>query len=168
MKKIIVYSLTLFSIAVLFTACRKEDNAQMPGLIRFPLPVVAKVAGSDQNISAASPNTFSGKFSVGLYFPNDAPPKKYDVVAIKNTDKTNVKMIKADVKSFPTEITLTGTQLATLFGGPIVAGDRFDISVDVYTNTGEKFEAFPVTGNPYAAGIAAQPAATTFIRYTSQ
>ena len=168
MKKIIIYSLCLFTIAALFTACRKEDNAQLPGLIRFPLPVVTKVAGSDQNITAASPNTFSGKFSVGLYFPNDAAPKKYDIVAIKNNNKAEVKMIKADVTSFPTEVTVTGTQLATLFGAPIVAGDRFDISVDVYTNTGEKFEAFPVTGNPYASGIAAQPAATTFIRYTAQ
>ena len=168
MKKIIIYSLYLFAVAALFPACRKEDNAQLPGLIRFPLPVVAIVAGSDQNIAAASPNAFSGKFTVGLYFPNDAPPKKYDIVAIKNDNKTNVKMIKADVTSFPTEVTVTGSQLATLFGAPIVAGDKFDISVDVYTNTGEKFEAFPVTGNPYASGIAAQPASTTFIRYTAQ
>ena len=168
MKKIIIYSLYLFTVAALFTACRKEDNAQLPGLIRFPLPVVAKVAGSDQNIAAASPNAFSGKFTVGLYFPNDAPPKKYDIVAIKNDNKAVVKIIKADVTSFPTEITVTGSQLATLFGAPIVAGDKFDISVDVYTSTGEKYEAFPVTGNPYASGIAAQPAATTFIRYTAQ
>ena len=168
MKKIIIYSLYLFAVAALFPACRKEDNAQLPGLIRFPLPVVAKVAGSDQNIAAASPIAFSGKFTVGLYFPNDAPPKKYDIVAIKNDNKANVKMIKADVTSFPTEVTVTGSQLATLFGAPIVAGDKFDISVDVYTNTGEKFEAFPVTGNPYASGIAAQPASTTFIRYTAQ
>ena len=168
MKKIIIHGLYLFALAALFTACRKEDNAQLPDLLRFPLPVVAKVAGSDQNITAATANTFSGKFSVGLYFPNDAPPKKYDIVAIKNNNKADVKMIKADVTSFPTEVTITGTQLATLFGAPIIAGDTFDISVDVYIYTGEKFEAFPVTGNPYASGIAAQPAATTFIRYTAQ
>ena len=125
------------------------------------------MAGSDQSISAANPNAFSGKFRVGLYFPAGAPPKKYDVVVIKNNDKTNVKVIKADVTTFPTELTISGSQLATLFGSPIVAGDRFDISVDVTIYTGEKFEAFPVTGNAYAAGIAAQPGSSTFVRYNA-
>jgi hypothetical protein len=102
---------------------------------------------------------------VGLYFPTDVPPKKFDVVVIKNNDKTNVKMLKADVTAFPTEITVTGTELATLFGAPIVLGDKFDIGVDVTTSNGAKFEAFPVIGNSFAAGIAAQPGASTFVRY---
>jgi hypothetical protein len=165
MKKIIVYSLYLFSVAALFTACKKDINGKIPELTRFPLPLVVKVAGSQQVISALSPATFSGKFSVGLYFPNDAPPKKFDVVVIKNNDKTNVKVLKTDVTTFPSEIAVTGPELATLFGAPIVLGDKFDIGVDVTTYTGAKFEAFPVLGNPYAAGIAAQPGASTFVRY---
>jgi len=165
MKKIIVYSFYLFSVAAFFAACRKDDNGKLPELTRFPVPLVVKVAGSDQVIDAQTPNAFSGKFSVGLYFPNDAPPKKFDVVVIKNNDKTNVKVIKTDVTSFPTEITITGTQLATLFSAPIVLGDKFDIGVDVTTYTGEKFEAFPVVGNSYAAGVAAQPGSSTFVRY---
>jgi hypothetical protein len=80
--------------------------------------------------------------------------KKFDVVVIKNNDKTNVKVLKTDVTTFPTELTITGTQLATLFNAPIVLGDKFDIGVDVTTYTGAKFEAFPTIGNPYAAGIA--------------
>ena len=48
-----------------------------------------------------------------------------------------------------------------------MAGDRFDISVDVTVYTGEKFEAFPVTGNAYAAGINAQPGSSTFVRYNT-
>jgi hypothetical protein len=48
-----------------------------------------------------------------------------------------------------------------------VTGDRFDISVDVTVYTGEKFEAFPVTGAAYAAGIAAQPGSSTFVRYNA-
>jgi len=165
MKKIIVYSLYLFSVAALFTACKKDINGKIPELTRFPLPLVVKVAGTQQVISALSPATFSGKFSVGLYFPNDVPPKKFDVVVIKNNDKTNVKVLKTDVTTFPTEVTVTGTQLATLFGAPIVLGDKFDIGVDVTTSNGAKFEAFPVVGNSYAAGIAAQPGASTFVRY---
>jgi hypothetical protein len=166
MKKIISYSLFLFSMAALFSACRKEDNPLLPdGLTRFPLPLVVKVAGTQQVISALAPATFSGKFSVGLYFPDDAPAKKFDVVVMKNNDKTNVKVLQADVTTFPTELTVTGPQLATLFNSAIVLGDKFDIGVDVTDYKGAKFEAFPVTGASYAAGIAAQPGASTFIRY---
>ena len=165
MKKIIIYSLYFFSVAALFTACKKDINGKIPELTRFPVPLVVKVAGSQQVISALAPDAFSGKFSVGLYFPNDAPPKKFDVVVIKNNDKTNVKVLKTDVTTFPTELTVTGPQLATLFGAPIVLGDKFDVGVDVTTYTGAKFEAFPVVGNSYAAGVAAQPGASTFVRY---
>jgi len=165
MKKIIIYSLYLFSAAALFTACKKDENGNLPELTRFPLPLVVKVAGSQQVISALDPNSFSGKYSVGLYFPNDAPPKKFDVVVIKNNDNTNVKVLKTDVATFPTELTITGPQLAALFNAPIILGDKFDIGVDVTTSTGAKFEAFPAVGNSYAAGVAAQPGASTFVRY---
>jgi len=165
MKKIIIYSLCLFSIAAFFSACRKDLNGKIPELTRFPVPLIVKIAGSQQVISALAPTTFSGKFSVGLYFPNDAPPKKFDVVVMKNSDKTNVKVLKTDVTTFPTELTITGAELANLFGVPIVLGDKFDIGVDVTTYTGAKFEAFPVVGNSYAAGVAAQPGASTFVRY---
>ena len=165
MKKIIIYSFYLFSVAALLTACRKDDNIKLPELTRFPLPLVVKVAGSDQVISALNPDAFSGKFSVGLYFENDVPPKKLDVVIMKNNDKGNVKLFKADVTTFPTELTITGQQLATLFGAPILLGDKYDIGVDVTTSSGGKFEAFPAVGNSYASGIAAQPGASTFVRY---
>ena len=168
MKKIIILSLYLFSIAGLFSACSKDENGELPdNLTQFPTPLVVKVAGTDQSISAANPGAFSGKFTVGLYFPTGAPPKKYDVVVIKNNNKATVKVIQADLTTFPSDITITGSQLATLFGAPIAAGDTFDISVDVTIVTGEKFEAFPVTGNPYAAGIAAQPGSSTFVRYNT-
>ena len=168
MKKIIILSLYIFSAAGLFTSCSKDVNGKLPeNVTQFPTPLVVKKAGSDQNITASNPNAFSGKVTVGLYFPNGALPKKYDVVVIKNNDKTKVKTIQADLTTFPSDITVTGTQLATLFGAPIVAGDRFDVSVDVTISSGEKFEAFPVTGNAYAAGIAAQPGSSTFVRYNT-
>jgi len=165
MKKIIIFSLYLFSTAAVFNGCRKEDNPKIPALERFPLPQLVKVAGTDQVISAQNPAAFTGKFTVGLFFPDDIPPQKFDVVVIKNENRTNVKVIQLNVTAYPTTITLTGTELANLFGAPVVLGDKFDISVDVTTISGMKFEAFPVTGNPYAAGVAAQPGASTFIRY---
>ena len=165
MKKIIAFSLYLFSVAAVFTACRKEDNPKIPQLTRFPLPQIVKVAGTDLVISALDPNSFTGKFTVGLYFEGDEPPSRFDVVVIKNDNKSIVKTIKSNVTTFPTEITITGAELATLFGAPVVVGDKFDISVDVTTLDGKKYEAFPITGNSYAAGVAAQPGASTFIRY---
>jgi hypothetical protein len=165
MKKIILLPLYLFSAAILFNACRKADNPKLPTLARFPLPVVLKVAGTDQVISAQNPAAFSGKFTVDKFFPNDVSPQKFDVVVIKNGNNSNVKMIQANVTAYPTQLTVTGTQLTTLFGAPIVLGDKFDIGVDVTTAEGIKYEAFPVTGAPYAAGVASQPGASTFIRY---
>jgi hypothetical protein len=167
MKKIAIYSLYLFSVAVLFTACRKEDNPKLPqGMSRFPTPQLLKVTtGADQVISAQNPAAFTGKFTVDRYFKNDAPPQKYDVVVIKNDNKAVVKSIQANVTTFPTTITVTGAQLVTLFGSPIVLGDKFDFGVDVTTAEGTKFEAFPITGAAYASGVAAQPNSGTFVRF---
>lgn len=168
MKKIIIFSLYVFSVASIFTSCRKEDNPKLPaGLSRFPLPQLTKVAGSDQVISAVNPASFNGKFTVGMYFPGDTPPQKYDVVVIKNDNKANVKVVQAGVTTFPSTITVTGTQLLTLFGGTIVLGDRFDFGVDVTTAEGIKYEAFPITGASYASGITAQPNASPIIRYAA-
>ncbi|MDP4261574.1 MAG: hypothetical protein Q8941_03480 [Bacteroidota bacterium] len=165
MKRIIISCSYLFTAAMLFTACRKSDNPKLPALTRFPLPVVTKVTtGADQVISAQSPAAFTGKFTVDMFFKNDVPAQKLDVVAIKNGNKAVVKTIQANVTTYPSTITITGTQLATLFGSPIVLGDKFDISVDV-TAGGVKYEAFPLTGAPYASGVASQPGSSTFIRY---
>lgn len=166
MKKIIIFSLCLFSVATVFNSCRKEDNSKLPkGLARFPLPQVVKVAAADQVISAQNPAAFSGKFTVAMYFPGDTPPQKYDVVVIKNGNKALVKLVQANVTTYPSTITVSGAQLITLFGGTIVAGDRFDFGVDVTTAEGIKYEAFPATGAAYAAGIAAQPNSSTSVFY---
>ena len=102
-----------------------------------------------------------------MYFPNDIKPQKADAVVIRNGDKSVVKTIQADITSFPTTVEVTGTQLATLFGVPIVAGDNFQIGVDLTMSNGVKFEAFPVTGNAYASGTAAQPGSSTTINYVA-
>ena len=167
MKKIIIFSLLLTSFAAVFNSCKKEDNAKLPDLIRAPLPLLTKDPGGDAVISGQEPQNFTGKFVVDMYFPNDVKPQKADVVVIRNGNKAVVKTIQADVTSFPSTVEVTGTQLATLFGVPIVAGDNFQIGVDLTTADGYKFEAFPVTGNAYASGTAAQPGSSTTIQYVA-
>jgi hypothetical protein len=161
MKKIVALILL---VVVFISGCRKEDNPKVPDLTRFPLPLVQRVTGSDEVISAQNPSSFTGKFTVDLYFKSDEPPQKFDVVAIKNGNVSSVKTIQAGITTFPTTITLTGAQLINLFGS-VAAGDRFDISVDVTTAAGVKYEAFPAVGNAYASGVVSQPGASTSVRY---
>lgn len=167
MKKIIIFSLLFSSFAAIFNSCRKEDNVKLPDLIRVPLPLITKDPAGDDVISGQDPAAFAGKFVVDMYFPNDIKPQKADAVVIKNGDESIVRTIKADITSFPTTIDITGTQLETLFGEPIVAGDNFQIGVDLTTMDGLKFEAFPTTGLPYASGTAAQPGSSTTVTYVA-
>jgi hypothetical protein len=166
MKKILTYALLFPAVAMMFNACRKDDNNKLPALEEVPWqPQLVKDASTDISISPDDPQSFSGKFSVDEYFESGANPQKVDVVVIKNNNKANVKVLKTDVTSFPAVIEITGTQLLTLFGGTIVLGDVFDVGVDITTTSGKKFEAFPLVGQAYASGITAQPGAAPTIRY---
>jgi len=104
---------------------------------------------------------------VDLYYGPAVNPQKIDIVVIRNDDKTNVKTIKADVTSFPANIELTGTQLTTLFDSTIRLGDKFEIGADVTTINGQKFEAFPATGNPYGADTSTLPGSRFSIAYVA-
>lgn len=168
MKRIIFYSAFLAAIAVVFNACRKDDNPNIPDLERFDwMPLIVKDQTANLNIPGQDPTAFVGKFTIDKYFAADVNPSKVDVVVIKNGNKSIVKMIKADVTNFPAAVEVTGTQLATLFSAPIILGDNFTVGVDITTPSGKKFEAFPLVGNAYASGVAAQPGASTTINYLS-
>ena len=150
-------------MAVFFNSCRKEDNPILPELIKVPTPLILKDASTDQVIDAVDPAAFSGTFTVDLFFDNDAPPEKMDIVVIKNGDKSVVKQVET-VTTYPTSITITGTQLETLFNETIELGDYFDIGANIVLN-GRTYHAFPAVGVAHASGVAAQPGASTFIRY---
>jgi hypothetical protein len=151
MKQILTYSsLLLFA----FIGCRKNDNPKLPTLERVPQPTVLKVAGTDQVISATDPTAFN------------APPQKFDVVAIKNGNPATVKVIQDNVTTFPSTITLTGQKLIDLFG-PIQVDDKFDVSVDITTQSGQKYLAFPAVGVGYGSNVAIEPGSSTSIRYTA-
>jgi hypothetical protein len=154
MKKIIL-SYTLL-IAILFAACRKDDNPKIPDLERVPVPSLSLDASSDVLINPGDPESFHGKVIVDLFFKTDIPPKKMDVVIIKNGDPASVKTLKADVTSFPITIDITGVQLATLFGSEIGDGDIYTIGVDITTQDGKLYQGFPLVGNAYGSGVANQ------------
>jgi hypothetical protein len=163
MKKIFIYTLLVVLAGV---GCRKKDNPKLPDFTRVPLPSITKDATANVVISALAPNTFSGKFVVDLFFKNDVKPAKLDIVVIKNGDNAGVKIIQAGVTSYPASIPVTGQQLATLFGAPVVLGDKFDIGADVYTQDGQKYQAFPVVGLGYGSNVATEYSGlTTSVRY---
>lgn len=163
MKQSFLYSLLFLFFAI--SSCRKEDNPKLPDIARVPTPLITKVDGTDKVISSQDPASFKGKFIVDLFFKTDVPPQKFDVVIMKNDDKTTVKTFKENVTTFPTTFDITSEQLATLFGAPIVLGDKFEIGVDVTTKEGLKFQAFPLVGEGYGSGVASQAGASTDIRY---
>jgi hypothetical protein len=163
MKRLIISS---FLLALFFASCRKEDNPKLPDLTRVPVPLITKDASGDDVISGQDPDNFTGKFIVDMFFEIDVKPEKVDVVVIKNGNKTNVRTIQANVTTFPSTIEVTGAQLATLFGEPVVAGNNFEIGADI-TIGGQTFQAFPVVGESYGAGVAAQPGSSTSIVYVA-
>jgi hypothetical protein len=166
MKKAILYSFLFYGLITMFNACRKDD-VQPPSDLRFPLPLLTKDTTGDEFISGRDPASFLGKFVVDMYYGIAVKPQKIDVVVIRNDNKTNVKIIKADVTNFPASIEITGTQLTTLFDSTIKLGDKFEIGADVTTLNGQKFEAFPVTGNPYGADTSALPGSRFSIVYVT-
>ncbi|MEO6850943.1 MAG: hypothetical protein ABI203_05350 [Mucilaginibacter sp.] len=156
MKKILIYSL----VSLLFmVACRKSDNPNVPNnLTRLSvIPLITIESTADQTISAQNPDAFSGKIKIATFYGNTLAPVKFNIVIIKNGDATTVKTLQTGVATVPETLTLTGTQLHTLFGAAIVAGDSFDIGADIIMADGTKYTAFGTTGAPYSTGILSQP-----------
>lgn len=166
MKTIIYYSILLTAFVGIVVACRKDDTAPPPDL-RFPLPLLTIDTTADEFISGKDPASFLGKFIIDMYYGPTVTPQKIDVVVIRNDNRANVKTIKANVTSFPASIEVTGIQLEALFDSTIKLGDKFEIGADVTTKNGQKFEAFPVTGNPYGADTTALPGSRFSIVYVA-
>lgn len=160
MKKLILYS---FMSLFLISSCRESDNANVPEFIEVPMPTVKKVSG-DPTISVQNPDAFNAKFSVGLYFPDGDKPAKMDVIVRKNQSNTTTKVLKTDITTYPTELSITGAELKALFG-VIVLGDKFDLGVDITLANGRKYLAFPTVGVPYGAGVASPAGSSTSTRF---
>ncbi len=166
MKKILTYGLLV--AITLFTACRKEDNPKIPDLARVPVPSLKKDPSGASVIIPSTISTFEGKVIVDMKFPDDVKPKKMDLVVIKNGNKANVKVLKADITTFPTVVTFTGPQLVALFG-IVVTCDFFEVGVNVTAQDGKVYEAYPAVGSAYGAGVAGQyGGVTTTLVYSTK
>lgn len=157
-----------FLAGFIFTGCEKNDG-MVPkeyAIERVPTPLINKNGGSAA-IDMTNLGGFQGKFDVALFYPGDIPPSKFDVVVRKNNSNSTVKVFQAGLTSFPSTLTISAAQISTLFGA-ISLGDNYDVSVDVYAQSGKKYSAFPLNGQTaYAPGIGGQPGANTSIRYSA-
>ncbi|MEP7109676.1 MAG: hypothetical protein ABI760_16900 [Ferruginibacter sp.] len=153
MKKIITYSILV--AFTLLSACRKSDNPQIPTLVRVPVPSLAKDASGTGTIIVSDLANFIGKVNVDVFFKSDILPKKMDLVMTKNGDKSIVKLIQADITAFPTVVSFTGPQLTTLFGS-VQTCDFFEVGVNITTQDGTVYEAFPAVGIAYGAGVSGE------------
>ncbi len=139
----------------LLSACRKSDNPKIPTLYRVPIPNLTKDATGSGTIVVSDLANFIGKINVDLFVKTDLPPKKMDLVITKNGDKTVVKILSQNITSFPSIISFTGAQLTTLFG-TVQTCDFFDIGVNITTQDGIIYEAFPAVGSAYGAGVSGE------------
>lgn len=153
MKKIITYSILV--AFTLLSACRKSDNPKIPTLQRVPVPSLTKDATAAVKIIPSDLANFVGKVNVDLFYKSEAAPKKMDLVITKNGDLSSVKVLKADITTFPSLVSFTGPQLLSLFGS-VETCDYFDLGVNITTQDGNLYEAFPTSGIPYGPGVTGQ------------
>ena len=173
MKKYSLYHIILAGLLSVFAlaSCNKDDGPIKKSVLDIidAVPVISTnidPSGS-QAIDLLNLGSFSGKFTVSQYFAGATPPEKVDVVVRKNGGTgTAVKVYKAGVTSFPVSYTITAAELQTIFGAPVALNDKFDFSVDIYSN-GKKFEAFPVGGVSSGPGPAGMPGYGEFVRFAA-
>ncbi len=167
-----IFAPVLLVAVLVFAGCTKDDGPikkQYLDLIdAIPVISTAIDASGDAAIDVLNPSAFQGKFTVSEFFdgPGSVSPEKVDVVVRKNgATGANVKLFAANVTSFPVSYSITATELEALFGAPIVLGDTYDFSVDIYIKGGRKYEAFPIGGIASSSGPTAIPGFSLFARY---
>jgi hypothetical protein len=155
MKYSLIYS--FFLGALLISGCRKDDNSKVPDFQKVPVPQITLAPGSGAKIPVSDPSTYNATVVVDNYFKHDEAPKQLDLLVIKNGDIATVQTLQAGITTFPTNVTVTGTQIADLFG-TIEENDEFTLGADITTLNGTKYNAFPTDGGiAYAPGIYNMP-----------
>jgi len=147
LRKINSLAAVALGAVIAFTACSKDDGAIPERVSIEDIPAVSMNLESGAiaaNITVATQATFEAKFKATLFFAGAKPPTKIDIVARKRNGTIGaVKLFKADVATLPANFSITGAELAALFGGPLVLKDTCEIGPDIYLGT-KKYEAFPL------------------------
>ena len=175
MKKLIISVLILLAIVTSFYGCRKNDNPKLPeGIETGVYPLFVQDTTGDFLIQEV--DSFKTSFDVSLYFPNSVIPKKMDVMVVMNDDYGAPKLLKGDITSFPAKVSVTGPQLAQLFGlttDKVKDGDKFTLGADVTLPNGKVIVAFgqgisgtdTINLEPYGADGLNLPDAIPLITY---
>lgn len=161
--------LPVFAAVLALAGCTKNDGPIKKDVLELieAVPAISTAidATGSQSINMLDLAGFQGKFKVSAYFASGALPEKVDVVVSKNGGKgTAVKVYKAGVTTLPASYTVTAAEIQTLFGAPIVLGDNYDFSVDIYVN-GKKYEAFPIGGIGSGSGVNGMPGYSEKVRF---
>jgi len=171
-RKLNILLALFFGAIIALSGCSKDDGAIPERVTINAVPTITTnidPTGS-KAIDLTNLASFAGKFKIDNYFPGTPNPTKVDIVVRKwngsAANNNNVKVYKAGVTTFPTNITVTAAELATLFGTPLALGDNYDFATDIYVGD-RKFEAFPVVGAGTGAGLNGQPNFGEFARFTA-
>lgn len=164
MKSSLIYSLLLGALVI--AGCRKDDNSKVPDFEKVPVPLITLAEGSGDKIPVSDPASYTSTVVIDNYFKFGTAPKQFDVMVVKNGDMLNQQLLQGAITTFPTNISITGQQLADLFAEPIVEGDAFTIGADVTTLDGKKINAFPAEGTAYAPGIFNMPGSSPELTLT--
>ncbi len=169
--KSIFFPVALVAMLVI-TGCTKDDGPIRKEYLDLieSVPVIATAIDNTGSpaIDVLNPASFQGKFTVSEFFdgPGSESPEKVDVVVRKNGGTgTDVKVFQAGVTTLPASYSVTTAQLEALFGAPVVVGDSYDFSVDIYTKSGSKFEAFPAGGVATSSGPTGVPGYSYMVRF---
>jgi len=155
-------------VGLIFSQCRKDDNPKLPKIERVSVPLLIKNE-TDGDFLIQDPEIFKAVFTTDLYFKDGAKPKSYDVVIAFNGDYSNVKVYKANVTSFPSQFSITGPELYSLFGKTIAndfkVGDYFEIGANIVSESDLSVPAFNKTGSAYGSDIINLPGSSPTIIY---
>jgi hypothetical protein len=146
MKKFL--SILFIATISIIAGCRKNDNPKIPQNI-FATPIAQLIQDPASTVLIQDVASFASKFSVQLYFKTGVKPKKMDIVVAMSGNYNVVKTLKADVNTYPTDISVTGPELAALFGldvADVVPGDFFEIRANMTLDNGTILPGFVPRG----------------------
>jgi len=158
MRTNIIKSIFLAGL-LLLVSC--ESELRMPDVSKTTLPKITLDPTSDVLIQGGKLNA---KFIVDTYYA-DKPVDSRLVVAMKG-DYTNIKTIIPSITTFPSTQTLTDANLVSLFGlSSIVAGDYFEVGLDVKMEDGKWYPAFNPLGVAYGSGPVNLPGSSPVMKF---